>query len=138
LYREEYALVTPRGGPFSGAPAVAWRDAAALPLCLQDASMQNRRILDGLFAQADVHATVGLETNSMFAVCAHVRRGTWSSIVPKAFVPWIEAAAVDVFDLTEPVVSKLIGLVVAQRAAMPPLVAAFWESCERWSAVEAR
>jgi DNA-binding transcriptional LysR family regulator len=135
LYREQYAFVTPRGGPFSGAPAVAWRDAAQLPLCLQDPSMQNRRILDGLFAAADVHATVGLEANSIFAVCAHVRRGAWSSIVPKAFVPWIEPAPVDVFDLIDPVVSKSIGLVVAPRAALPPLVAAFWESCEHWSAV---
>jgi DNA-binding transcriptional LysR family regulator len=134
LFRETYVLVTPAGGPFDGAAQVTWREAAELPLCLQETSMQNRRILDGLFAQAGATPIVGLETNSIYAVCAHLRRGTWSSVVPAAFVPWIVPAAVDVFPLVEPVVSKSIGLVVCERATQPPVIDAFWKAGESWSA----
>jgi len=132
LFRERYVLVTPQGGEFAGASGVTWRDAARLPLCQQEPSMQNRRILDGLFAQAQVQPAVGLETNSIYAVCAHVRRGAWSSIVPEVFVPWILPAPVDVIPLIDPIVSKSIGLVVPERTAQPPIVAAFWATCEAW------
>jgi DNA-binding transcriptional LysR family regulator len=138
LLRERYVLVTPLGGPFDGAPSVTWTEAARLPLCLQEPRMQNRRILDAVFAEANVQPAVGLETNSIFAVCAHVRRGTWSSIVPEVFVPWIAPAPVAVIPLVDPVVIKSIGLVVAERTAPSPVVAAFWAHCERWPATAVR
>jgi hypothetical protein len=95
--------------------------------------MQNRRILEGLFAQAGVTPAVGLETNSIYAVGAHVPRGKWSSVVPEAFVPWIAPAPIDVFGLVEPVVSKSIGLVVCERTTEPPVLDAFWTASEIWS-----
>lgn len=134
LYRERYVLATPKGGPFDGAGAVTWRDAAGFRLCQQDQSMQNRRIIDGVFAQVGVEATVGLETNSIYTVCAHIRQGTWSSIIPEAFIPWVAAEPVAVFPLVEPDVSKSIGLVVPERMTQPPIVAAFWATSEAWRA----
>ncbi|GAC1413579.1 MAG: LysR family transcriptional regulator [Candidatus Velthaea sp.] len=134
LYDERYTLVTPSGGAYDDRSTATWRDASTLPLCLQGSSMQNRRILDGAFAQAGVVANVRLEANSMYAVCAHVRQGTWSSVIPEAFVPWIAHPAVAVLALEEPTVSKSIGLVVPNRISSPPVVTAFWTTSEEWKA----
>ena len=134
LFEERYVLVTPKGGPFAGEPSVAWHDAASLRLCLQDQSMQNRRILDAVFADIGVEMDVGLETNSIYAACTHVRQGGWSSIIPEVFAPTLADAAVDTFPLVAPDVSKLIGLVVHERTAQPPIVAAFWDASQAWRA----
>jgi DNA-binding transcriptional LysR family regulator len=134
LFEERYVLVTPKDGPFAGAASVPWRDAASLRLCQQDPSMQNRRILDAVFAEIGVEMHVGLETNSIYAACTHVRQGGWSSIIPEVFAPTLADAPVDVFPLVAPDISKLMGLVVHERAAQPPLVAAFWEASQGWRA----
>jgi DNA-binding transcriptional LysR family regulator len=132
LYRERYVLITPRHGPFEGAASVRWRDVGRLRLCLQNQSMQNRRILDGVFAEANVEAAIGLETNSIAALCGYVREGPWSSIVPDVFLPWFDAQNIAVFTLVEPEVSKSIGLVTLERPSLPPVVEAFWAASEAW------
>ena len=78
LYRERYLLVTQADGPFGHREEVTWREAAELPLCLLDASMQNRRILDGIFHAVGVEPSAPVETTSLLTVCAHVRLGRWS------------------------------------------------------------
>ena len=76
LYRERYMLLTPTGGPFDGRRSANWREAAALPLCLLTRDMQNRRIIDGLFAEGGApKPKVAIETNSVVALMAHVRSG---------------------------------------------------------------
>ena len=59
LYREQYLLITPRGGPLAGGSRVTWREAASLPLCLLTPDMQNRRILNAHFAEAGVTGPPG-------------------------------------------------------------------------------
>ena len=41
LYREQYLLVTPAGGPLASKRRVSWKEAASLPLCLLTPDMQN-------------------------------------------------------------------------------------------------
>ena len=50
LYRERYLFLTPRTGEFGGRDAIGWAEAARARLCLLTPVMQNRRILDRLFA----------------------------------------------------------------------------------------
>src|SRR6185312_3842269 len=50
LYREQYLLITPAGGPLGGRTRVTWQEAASLPLCLLTTDMQNRRIINSHFA----------------------------------------------------------------------------------------
>ena len=52
LYHERYLLFTPAGSPLADSETVSWGEVTGLPLCLLTPDMQNRRIIDGLFAAA--------------------------------------------------------------------------------------
>jgi DNA-binding transcriptional LysR family regulator len=49
LYRERYVLITRAEEPLKSLDSITWAEAARLPLCLLNPSMQNRRILDAYF-----------------------------------------------------------------------------------------
>lgn len=128
LYRERYLLVTQAEGPFADREEVTWREAAELPLCLLDASMQNRRILDGIFQSVGVAPATPIETTSLLTVCAHVSLGRWSTVLPHTFRPLVSAIpGVRVLSLIEPTVEHSVGLVVADREPLPPLARALLE-----------
>jgi DNA-binding transcriptional LysR family regulator len=123
LYQERYLLVMPAGGPLAGRSRVAWREAAALPLCLLSPDMQNRRILNAHFAEAGVQVNPALETNSVFALCALVRSGYWSSVLPHAFVPMVsEAKGIAIVPLEGSPAAHTVGLVVPDREPLSPAV----------------
>jgi DNA-binding transcriptional LysR family regulator len=133
LYRERYMLLTPKGGPFDGRANVTWREAAALPLCLLTRDMQNRRIIDGLFATgAKARPHVAVEMNGVLMLIAYVQTGGWSSVVPHAFLTLLGQpnAALDgivAIPLVEPEASYALGLVVPDRDPLPSLTRAFVE-----------
>ena len=136
---EEYVLVTPEDSVAADMPTVSWRAAAELPLCLLSRDMQNRRIIDAAFESAGARPNVCVETNSMMSKYCYLRSGYWSSIMPRSFVEWLEPPpGLRVVALTEPTVSKAIGLVVADRTPMPPLLLAFWNHVERAAEIDSR
>ncbi len=123
---ETYVLLTPAGASDSMGETVTWSDAASLPLCLLDHSMQNRRILDAVFERAGARPNARIETNSMMSVYCYLRSGYWSSVVPQSFVEWLAPPpGLRIARLIEPEVTKTIGLVIADRDPIPPLLAAF-------------
>lgn len=122
LYTERYVLLTPTNGPLGGATKATWREAANLPLCLLTPNMQNRRIIDGIFKSLDCAPRPQLETNSVINLCAHVRSGRLSSIVPKSLIQVLGMPSGAVaLDLTEPDISRQVGLVVPDREPLPPI-----------------
>lgn len=132
LYREHYMLLTPTGGPFDGLRAVSWREAASLPLCLLTRDMQNRRIIDRLFAEGGApNPRVAIETNSVSALLAHVGSGQWSSVMPQTFLRLLGHNALAGFNtvpLVEPEASHTIGLLFQEREPLPPLARALLKS----------
>lgn len=134
LYRERYVLLTPMGGPFDGMGSVSWREAARLPMCLLTRDMQNRRILERLFAEGGATAPkVTIETNSVLALVAHVRSGRWSSVIPHTFLGLLggDATAGSGFSavpLVEPEASHAVGVVLDERDPLPPLARALLKS----------
>ena len=125
LYRERYLLVTQADGPFGGREEVTWREAAELQLCLLDASMQNRRILDAIFHAAGVEPATPIETTSLLTVCAQVWLTRYSTILPHTFRPLVSALpGLHAIPLVEPTVTHTVGLVVADREPLPPLARA--------------
>ena len=132
LYRERYVLLTPEGGLFDGRRTVAWREAATLPLCLLNPDMQNRRILDRLFAGAGAQPRVRIDTSSFMAIHAHVRFGGWSTILPHTFLYLLgEVAGMRRIPLTEPDASQGVGLVVPDRDPQGPVVDALIKEIRR-------
>ncbi|MEU2489972.1 hypothetical protein [Streptomyces sp. NPDC007883] len=57
---------------------------AGRPLCLLSPQMQNRRILDRNVADAGVRADASMETDTVFALYAHLATRRWSSVTAHA------------------------------------------------------
>ena len=114
LYRERYLFVTPVDGPYADHASIGWGEAAAAPLCLLMPVMQNRRILDGHFAEAGATAQPVLETDTVSAIYSHVASLQLSSIIPHA---WLHTFGVPegsrVIPLPRPQRSVHVGLVLA-------------------------
>lgn len=116
LYRERYVFLTPREGEFAGRRSIGWADAASAPLCLLTPVMQNRRILDGYFAEAGAAASPVVETDTVSAIYAHIASMQLSSVIPHA---WLHSFGVPdgtrVMPLPQPKRSFHVGLVLADR-----------------------
>ena len=120
-------LLTPEHGPLGGRTKATWREAADLPLCLLTPNMQNRRILDGVFKSLDCNPRPQLETNSVVNLCAHVRSGRLSSIVPKTLIQVLGMPAGAIaLELVEPDVSRKVGLIVPNREPLAPITLALF------------
>ena len=125
LYREQYLLFTPADGPLAGQGPVSWSQAASVPLCLLTPDMQNRRIVNAHFAEAGATVEPALETNSVFTLCALVRSGYWSSVLPYGFLPLLSGLdAVAVLPLQQPTATHMVGVVVSDRSPLQPTATA--------------
>jgi DNA-binding transcriptional LysR family regulator len=121
LYRERYFLFTAAVGPFRGRPSVSWREAAQTPLCLLTPDMQNRRILNAHFRDAGAEPRPSVETNSVLTLCAHLRSGQWSSVLPQSFFSLFDDTSdLRAIPLLEPEVSHSVGLVMPDREPLTP------------------
>jgi DNA-binding transcriptional LysR family regulator len=141
LYREQYFLITPATGPLARRATVSWGEAAALPLCLLTPDMQNRRILDAHFATTGTRVQPALETNSVFTLCALVRSGYWSSILPRGFLPLLAGiAGLAILALDDPHAAHTVGVVVSDRDPLQPAATALLDVLAGldWSAVAGR
>lgn len=128
LYLEKYVLLAAEDhGPFSGT-TVGWTDAAALPLCLLDRSMQGRRVVDEAFQEAGLTAAPRLETDSVASLLAQMKAGPWATIVP---VSWLHVFRVPrglrVLRLVKPERRVQIGLVTLSREPETVLARALTE-----------
>ncbi|MGW0998962.1 LysR family transcriptional regulator [Streptomyces sp. NPDC002520] len=116
LYRERYLFLTPVDGEFSGHDSVSWSEAASAPLCLLTPVMQNRRILDGHFAEAGAAVSPVVETDTVSAIYAHITSMGLSSVIPHA---WLHSygvpAGTRLLTLPRPQRSVHVGLVLADR-----------------------
>lgn len=126
LYAERYILLTPADGPFAGRDSVTWREVAATPLCLLTRDMQNRRILDSIFAGIGCTPNVQAETDAVMALCSHIRTGAWSSVLPDNFL-WLFGTPPDMSALpvVEPVRTVTMGIALRRQDPVAPLAAAF-------------
>ncbi len=128
LYRERYVLVTPARSPIGrqSREAATWCEAATLPLCLLTSDMRHRRIINGLFREAGATPVPRVEADSMEAVCAHVRQGVLSAVLPQAALAVLgDLPILRVLPLEEPVASHAVGLVTLDRDPPTPIAAAF-------------
>lgn len=126
VYDERYVAVTPRAGALGGRAQITWREIAAEPLCLLRRDMQNRRIIDGVFAKLDLVPNVPIEATSMISQFCYLETGRWSSIIPESYARWLAPLGhLACAPLVEPSVAHTVGLLVPQRQPLPALVLAF-------------
>ncbi|MFJ4468319.1 LysR family transcriptional regulator [Streptomyces sp. NPDC089424] len=86
LYEERYVLLTPLDGPLGGVRSATWSQAAALPLCLLNSRMRNRRIIDECFAADGATAAPAIESDTVAGLYAHLPAGRWSSVISHAWL----------------------------------------------------
>jgi DNA-binding transcriptional LysR family regulator len=128
LWREHHVLITASGGLLDGRSEISWAEAADLPLCLLTPDMQNRKIIDQVFAGLGRKVVPQLEANSILSILAHICAGSWSSIVPRGVLELIGTPqGVKMLDLVHPSIGWETGLLTLQRATLPPMVAALRE-----------
>jgi len=131
VYMERYCLLVRADHPLANARSVTWADAAMEPLCLLTPDMQNRRIIDRAFRDANCAPVPRLETNSVINLCANVHLMGLASIIPEYFLEVIGPVSdVRAVPLGHPMVEHSVGLVAVDRDPVSPLVLAAFE-CAR-------
>jgi len=131
VYMERYCLLVRADHPLANARAVTWAVAGMEPLCLLTPDMQNRRIIDRAFRDANCAPVPRLETNSVINLCANVHLMGLASIIPEYFLDVIGPVSdVRAVPLTQPLVEHSVGLVAVDRDPVSPLVLAAFE-CAR-------
>ena len=131
VYMERYCLLVRTDHPLADAASVTWADAAKQPLCLLTPDMQNRRIVDRAFRDANAAPVPRLETNSVINLCANVRLMGLASIIPEYFLEVLGPIAdVRAVPPTDPIVEHSVGLVAVDRDPVSPLVLAAFD-CAR-------
>jgi DNA-binding transcriptional LysR family regulator len=131
IYLERYCLLVRTDHELAGEPSITWAAAATQPLCLLTPDMQNRRIIDRAFRDANAAPVPRLETNSVINLCANVRLMGLASIIPEYFLEVLgPIAGVRAVPLTDPTVEHSVGLVAVDRDPASPLVLAAFD-CAR-------
>jgi DNA-binding transcriptional LysR family regulator len=121
LYYERYFLFTPAGSPLADRETVSWEEVTGLPLCLLTPDMQNRRIIDGLFAAAGAAVYPTVETNSVLTLWSHVKAGAYSSVLSQAFLFLFgEPAGIRAIPIVGSIAAHSIGLVVSDHEPLTP------------------
>ena len=129
LYVERYCLFVPEDHPLANRTSVTWQEAAEVPLCLLTPNMQNRRIIDRAFETAKCHPSPRLETNSVINLCSNVRLMGLASIMPQYILDVLgNMSGVKAIPLDAPTVEHSVGLVVAARDPLSPLIEALRET----------
>ncbi|QGZ65222.1 LysR family transcriptional regulator [Paraburkholderia acidisoli] len=132
LYRERYILVSPAQGD-AGARAGLdrWDAMGGLELCLLDASMQNRQVINAAFRRAGVQPTVIAEADSLLTLLATVQHVQVHSVLPHSLLSVVHGSGPFAATLLKPELTREIGLIARNAPVMPPLVAALWDSAQR-------
>lgn len=134
LWREQLVFLCAASTPAAG-DDIEWAAAARQPLCLLSRDMQNRQTIDRVFDSLECTPHVGLETNSILSLLAHVRTGRWSTILPRSVLKLVGAqAALRVLPLVKPAVAWETGLVTLRREPNSPLVDAVLATARTFSA----
>lgn len=125
LYQERHVLLA-RQELNAPKKSLSWQEVAQLPLCLLTTNMQNRQLLDAAFREANVKPNIIVETDSIFALYAHVRCAGLFAIVPHSLLTLIEMRQeVTAVPLT-PILSREIGLVARHEHLEMPVQQATW------------
>ncbi|WP_347986782.1 LysR family transcriptional regulator [Methylomonas sp. AM2-LC] len=126
LYRERYVLLASNPALKVVKNHLSWGDVADFPLCLLTQNMQNRRLIDAAFREANATPKVMLETDSLFALYAHVRSAGLYSVVPHSMLCQFGLnQEVTVLPLI-PELSREVGLIVRRQDLLSPIQDAAW------------
>ena len=136
LYQETYRLLVASSSPLANRASVTWKEAAAQPLCLLTANMQNRRIINQHLSEAGASVEATVESNSSIALIAHVMTGRWTSIVTQTIADLFGSkSGLTAVPILEGEARHLVGLIAAWREPHTPVIQSLLEEARRVSLV---
>ena len=124
LFTERYVLVA--GDQVSLPRELSWADVAELPLCLLSQDMQNRRMLDEIFARSGAKPEIVVESNAIRILIAEALSGRAFSIMPLSALPTPYAGARLRIHTIIPEHRADVSLIRLKREKQPPLSEAAW------------
>jgi DNA-binding transcriptional LysR family regulator len=131
LYDESYYLLVPDGHYLSDRRSISWREVGELPLCLLARSLQNRIVLDKIFAQVGVTSKAIIETDCSLGLFAHMRSNKWLTVVPHSYFYLLgDWGYIRSIPIENPVVTSAIGILIQERNPIPSVIQAFLEIAE--------
>jgi DNA-binding transcriptional LysR family regulator len=125
LFDERYVLLAAHSQILE--PSLTWEQAARLPLCLLTGKMRNRQVIDAAFRREGLQPTVILETDSLFALYAHVSEAKLYSIVPHSLLNFFDLQRRVQARPIVPQLTRAIGLIARNQPALAPITGAVWE-----------
>jgi DNA-binding transcriptional LysR family regulator len=125
LYTERYCLFVSDDHALAARENVTWREAAENPLSLLTPNMQNRRIIDRAFQMANCRPVPLIETDSVMNLCSNVRVMGLASIMPEYISEVLGLnSGIRALPLVEPKIEHSVGLIIADRDPLSPLIVA--------------
>jgi DNA-binding transcriptional LysR family regulator len=135
LYDESYILVCARNSPYANKPNVAWSDLSGQKLALLTPDMQNRRIINQLFADSGVTPATCIESNSIIALVASVASGHCMTVLPKDIASFVSGGKdLALVPLDGAWRQQKVGLILPHRDPRTPVLAALLAEARRLSA----
>jgi DNA-binding transcriptional LysR family regulator len=132
LYDESYYLLVPKDHFLSERKSIDWQEAGNQPLCLLSRHLHNRIIIDRIFSSVGVTPKAVIETNCSLGLFAHMRSGSWLTIVPHSYFyllgDWVFIRSIPIVN---PASTATIGLVIHERDPISPAVRAFVEVAQQ-------
>ena len=127
VYVERYVVMAPRKMMPAEAVNCSWQEAAKLSLCLLSSDMQNRRIIDNIFASLGAEVRPIIETNALTALYSQVRAGELATILPEHHHLVLPSdRGICALPLVEPDIAQPVGLVALDQEPVSILVQAMW------------
>jgi DNA-binding transcriptional LysR family regulator len=123
LYTERYMLVCHSESALALQDQVSWADIAAERLCLLTPDMQNRRIINQCFMEADVTPDALVEANSTVVLAAHVEQGGWVTVLPADMARFLASGKrLSIVPIAGGHVEHSVGLVAPYREPHTPVL----------------
>ncbi len=99
-------------------PAMAWEEAARLPLCLLTTDMHNRSTVDSAFSGLGLKVKPVMETNSILALALSVVAGDVCSVLPGALVDAVRShPELEALPLLAPALTTPVGFFTLAKAS---------------------
>lgn len=131
LYSERYMLVCHADNALALQAQVTWADLAGENLCLLTPDMQNRRIINQCFMEADVTPDALVEANSTLVLAAHVQEGGWVTILPADMARFLTTGKrMAMVPIAGAHVEHKVGLVAPYREPHTPVLEALLRAAE--------
>ncbi|MBF9060228.1 LysR family transcriptional regulator [Rhodobacterales bacterium HKCCSP123] len=123
IYTEHYTLVCHADSPLALESEVTWADLSGERLCLLTPDMQNRRIINQCFMEADVTPEALVESNSTVVLAAHVEEGGWVTVLPSDMARFLASGKrLSIVPIAGGHVAHTVGLVAPWREPHTPVL----------------